>query len=236
MLRDTIDCKASTICAHTTTGSTALCGTAPWPPRPVTVMITVSDEAMNEPGRKPNLPVGKPGMLCIANTASHGNLLEQSVFEHFLRAGLALFGRLENQIQRAVEALVLREMFGGGQQHRRMAVVAACVHLAGHRARIRQAGGLVNRQRVHVGAQAQLAGAVAELELADHARLTEPAMHRVAPLLQAFGNQVAGREFLVGQLGLRVDAAAQRDHFVFEFGDARRNGHGVHVSSPSMKA
>jgi hypothetical protein len=80
------------------------------------------------------------------------------------------------------------------------------------------------------------ARAVAHLQLTDHARLPETAMHRVAPLLQAFGDQVAGGELLVSQLRLRMDAAAQRDHFVFEFGDARRNGHGVHVSSPSMKA
>jgi hypothetical protein len=28
---------------------------------------------MNGPGKNPSLPVEKPGMLCIANTASHGN-------------------------------------------------------------------------------------------------------------------------------------------------------------------
>ncbi|MCY1243821.1 hypothetical protein D9M72_568570 [compost metagenome] len=72
-LRATTDCKAITIDAQATTGSTARCGTAPWPPRPVTRSVTVSDEAMNGPPRKPNLPVGWPGMLCSANTASQGN-------------------------------------------------------------------------------------------------------------------------------------------------------------------
>ncbi|MCY1543507.1 hypothetical protein D9M68_793280 [compost metagenome] len=72
-MRDTTDCNAITIDAQATTGSTARCGTAPWPPRPVTRMVTVSEDAMNGPGRKPNLPVGCPGMLCSANTASHGN-------------------------------------------------------------------------------------------------------------------------------------------------------------------
>jgi hypothetical protein len=46
---------------------------APWPPRPLRRIVTVSAEAMNGPGRKPNLPTGSPGQLCMANTASQGN-------------------------------------------------------------------------------------------------------------------------------------------------------------------
>ncbi|MNE50443.1 hypothetical protein D3C80_1450170 [compost metagenome] len=48
-LRETILCKAITIEAQTTTGSTALCGTAPWPPVPMTLIVTVSALAMNGP-------------------------------------------------------------------------------------------------------------------------------------------------------------------------------------------
>ncbi|MGF6729693.1 hypothetical protein OKW50_001774 [Paraburkholderia youngii] len=158
-----------------------------------------------------------------------GKPLEQAVVEHFLRAGEPFLGRLEDQIERAVETLFMRQIPGGGEQHRRVAVVTACVHLAGPRARVWQAGGFVDWQRVHVGAQAEPARAVAELQLTDHARLPQAAMHGIAPLPQAFGDQITGRELLVGELRMRVDAVSQRDHFLFDFGDARRNDHRVHA-------
>ncbi|MCY1379797.1 hypothetical protein D9M69_675480 [compost metagenome] len=65
-------CSATTMCAAATTGSADRCGAEPCPPRPVTVIVTESDEAMNEPSLKPNLPAGKPGMLCSAKMASQG--------------------------------------------------------------------------------------------------------------------------------------------------------------------
>jgi len=161
-----------------------------------------------------------------------GKFLKETVFEHFACAGEALFGRLKNQIQRTVEALLARQMLRGGEQHGRVAVVTACVHLARHLARVRQTRRFVDRQRVHVGAQTQPARPVADFQLADNAGLSQSAMHGVAPLLQAFGDEIAGREFLVRKLRLRVDAMPQRDHLVFEFGNARWNGHGVHGASP----
>ncbi len=165
------------------------------------------------------------GEHCIARER-----IEQAVFEHFLRAGLALFSRLENQIQCAVEGLSAGQMLGRREQHRGMAVVTARVHLAGERAGIRQAGLFVDRQGVHVRAQAEALRAVAHFQLADHTGFPEPACHRVAPFLQTLGHEVGGGEFFVRQFRVGVDTVAQSDHFVFEIGDARRDGHGVHVA------
>ena len=46
------------------------------------------------------------------------------------------------------------EIFGGAEQHRGVAVMAAGVHLARHRRLVGQPGLFLERQRVHVGAQA----------------------------------------------------------------------------------
>ncbi|MNS85269.1 hypothetical protein D3C72_1191300 [compost metagenome] len=56
--RDTMVCKASTMLAAATIGSTATCGIAPCPPTPLTVSTTVSDELYITPERKPKCPVG----------------------------------------------------------------------------------------------------------------------------------------------------------------------------------
>ncbi|KAG0733939.1 hypothetical protein G6F24_018930 [Rhizopus arrhizus] len=51
--RDTMVCRASTMLAAGTMGSTATCGIAPWPPTPLTVSTTVSDELYMTPARNP---------------------------------------------------------------------------------------------------------------------------------------------------------------------------------------
>ncbi|MNT08573.1 hypothetical protein D3C72_1433200 [compost metagenome] len=141
-----------------------------------------------------------------------GKALEQAFFHHAAPAAQAFLGRLEDQVQRAVEAALLRDDARGGQQDARVAVVAAGVHLAGHLAGVRQAGGLLNRQRVHVGAQAQAPRAIAARQRADHAGAGQAAVHLVAPFGQARGHQLAGHVLFVGQLGVGVDLVAQADH------------------------
>jgi hypothetical protein len=60
-----------------------------------------------------------------------GKALEQAVFHHAQRAAAAFFGRLEDQVQRAVERTLFGQVARRGQQHGRVAVVAAGVHHAG---------------------------------------------------------------------------------------------------------
>ena len=60
------------------------------------------------------------------------------------------------------------------QQHGGVAVVAAGVHDAFVAAGVFQAGGFLDRQRVHVGAQAQALAALAPAQLADHAGAAQP--------------------------------------------------------------
>ena len=129
--------------------------------------------------------------------------------------------------RRAVEAALVREVLRRSEQHGGVAVVAARVHLAGDGAGVGQAGVLVDGQGVHVGAQAEAALAVAQLELPDHPGAAQAAMHGVAPFGQPFGHQIAGGEFFKAEFGMRVDAAAQLDHFSRYARGEDRVGHGV---------
>ncbi len=73
------------------------------------------------------------------------------------------------------------------------------------------AAGLVDRQRIHVGAQAQALRALAAHQRADHAGAADAALDRVAPAFELVGHQRGGAVLLEGQLGVAVDVAAQAD-------------------------
>ncbi|MCY1226332.1 hypothetical protein D9M72_385590 [compost metagenome] len=154
---------------------------------------------------------------------------EQAVLDHLARAAHAFLGRLEDNVQRAPEGLVRGQVARRGQQHGSVAVMAAGVHLAVDLAGIRQAGGFTDRQRIHVGAQAD-GGAVAVAQRADHAGAAQATVHGITPCLQALCHQVAGGEFLEAQLGMGMDAVAQVHHLGFDGADAGQDGiwmHGV---------
>ncbi len=66
--------------------------------------------------------------------AEHGldrELVEQPLLHHDASAALVLLGGLEDEMHDAVEIARLGEIFGGAEQHGRVAVMAAGVHLAG---------------------------------------------------------------------------------------------------------
>ena len=87
--------------------------------------------AARAPGPVMNFPTGRPGRLCMPYTALHGNRSNKPVLQHGQRAADALFGRLKNEIDGAVEVACLRQVFRRAQQHRRVPVMAAGVHAAG---------------------------------------------------------------------------------------------------------
>ena len=86
----------------------------------------------------------RAGMIMQAEDRVAGKSIEKPVCDHSLgAAALACFlGRLEDQIDRAVEMARARQIFGCAEQHRRVAVMAAGMHLAGGRAGVGQARSL----------------------------------------------------------------------------------------------
>ena len=61
-----------------------------------------------------------------------GIFLEQPVRHHRLRALSRFLGRLKNQVDRAIEIRIFAQVFRRPQQHDRMPVMPAPVHLAGN--------------------------------------------------------------------------------------------------------
>ena len=100
--------------------------------------------------------------------------VHQAVLDHRCGARAALFGRLEDHDGVAGEIAGLGEIARCTEQHRGVAIMAAGVHLARRPGGVRQIGLFLDRQRVHVGAQADhlglaLAARLLALDDADHA-------------------------------------------------------------------
>src|SRR6516164_6896165 len=80
-------------------------------------------------------------------------LVEQAVLDHAPAAALVLFGGLEDEVHGAAERFCTRKLRGSAKQHRRVAVMAAPVHLAGDRRLVRMVSKLEDVERVHIGTQ-----------------------------------------------------------------------------------
>lgn len=144
----------------------------------------------------------------------HGELLEQSVVDHLASAATALLGGLEDGVDRALEAVAMcGQILRRRQQHGRVAVVTAGMHLARMAAGMVKGVELLHGQGIHIGTQADgtaAAAAVAAMDDAHHPGLAQTAMDRYAPLLQLRRDQVRGPYFLKTQLRVGVDIATQR--------------------------
>jgi hypothetical protein len=71
-LRLTMVCSAVMTWQATTTGSTPRCGSAAWLPLPWMTILKMLAEAITGPLLAANVPAGRPGQLCMPNTASMG--------------------------------------------------------------------------------------------------------------------------------------------------------------------
>ena len=129
----------------------------------------------------------------------HREALEQPLFHHFARAAEVLFRRLENKVDGAAELTGLRQMGGGRQQHRGVAIVAAGVHDPGAARTVADAPQLGDRQGVHIGAQADnRPGAV--LQRRHDAGAGQPAMHLQPKRGQQLRNAARGLLLLISEL------------------------------------
>ena len=132
------------------------------------------------PGAQAELAERHAGIIVHAVDLVDAEALHQAVLDHGLAAGAAFLGRLEDHHRGAGEIARLGEIARGAEQHGGVAVMAAGVHLARHRRLVRQVGRLLDRQRVHVGAQADHL-AVATLPLRPWITPTTPVRPRPAP-------------------------------------------------------
>ncbi len=227
-LRETIVCSAVTICAPATMTSMQLCGKAAWPPLPSSLTTKKSADAIAAPLRSEISPTGSLGALCRRVDFLDGEIFHQSVVEHRLGAAAAFFGRLEDDDRRTDEVAGGGEIARRAEHDRGMAVVAAGVHAAGNGRAIGQVGRLLDRQRVHVGAQADRAPACAPAALddADDAAATDAGANFVAAeFAQPLGDEGGGLIEVVEKLGMGVEMAAPALRVGNELGDGGVYGH-----------
>jgi hypothetical protein len=139
-------------------------------------MLASSDDAIAAPVAQHQVTLRRCRACCASQTRHRkGKRSQQAVGQHALGAAAAghtaqFLGGLEDQVQRAAEVGLLRQPFSRGQQHRCVAVVAAGVHAPGVAAAPGSAFtfGLLDRQRIHVRAQAQPIRSRAAPQGADH--------------------------------------------------------------------
>ena len=116
--------------------------------------------------------------------------LEQAVVDHHPAAATALLGRLEDQVDGAVEVAGLGQVAGGTQQHGGVPVMAAGVHPAGPARPMRESVGLLDRQGIHIGAQADRGAAAPAHDHRHHAGAADAGVD----LVEAEGAQLLGHE------------------------------------------
>ena len=145
-----------------------------------------------------------------------GKALEQAVRDHRLGAGVALLARLEDAVDRAVEALGLVQVLRRREEHRRVPVVAAAVHAALVARLVRELVLLLHRQRVHVGAQADRASVVVARtrDHRDHAGLADAGVMLDAERGELLVHHARGPVLLEAELGMGVQITANGGEFV----------------------
>ncbi len=145
-----------------------------------------------------------------AENGFHGKAVEEPVLDHLAGASAAFFGRLEDQVDRAIKGSLACQHLRGGEQHGGVPVVAAGMHLAGMLTGMGKGVEFGHGQRVHVGAQAHApaaGAAIATMHHAHHAGHAQPTVYFNPPLGQLGGHDVGGSDLLVAQLGVGMQVA-----------------------------
>ena len=202
LLRVMMVWNACTIWQATGTGSMPLCGIAACAPLPRMVILNSLLEANTGPGFDRKLARRQARPVVNAEDGFHRKELEQAILDHLARTAAAFLGRLEHQVDGAIEIAVRGQVFGGGQQHRGVAVVAAGVHLAG----IARWRGRTVLCSVIGSASMSARRPTARLLLPFLTMPTTPGfaqtpMHRNAPVGQRPGDQVRGALLLEASSG-----------------------------------
>ena len=164
----------------------------------------------------------EPRPVVEAEDALHREALEQPVGDHRARAGAVLLRRLEQQLHRAAPALVGSQERGRAEQRDGVAVMAAGMH------DLRRGRGIgaasfasCDRQRIHVGAQADRTVRAAAAQRRDHAMAADAGGEGHAELRQLLADEGAGLLLLQRQFGIGVEMAAPAGEHVEQALDPR---------------
>src|SRR5579862_9862674 len=161
MLRDGMVCSAITIWAPTTNGSLPRCGCAACPPVALIRMSKRRGGGEHRAGSQRDVADRNPRLVVHRKDRIAGKLVEEALLHHDPAAAIAFFAGLEDEVDRALEIARRGELARGAEQHRRVPVMAASVHLAVVLRAVGELVQLLHRQAVHVGPKADRAQRVA---------------------------------------------------------------------------
>ena len=161
-----------------------------------------------------------------------GKAVQQPVLDHGGCSSAALFRRLKDHNRVAREIPRLGEITRRAEQHRRVPVMAAGVHLARRFGGVSEICRLLDRQRVHIGAQPDhldvaFGRRLAALDDADDAGTAQTRGDFVAAEFpQPLRHECRSAVHVVQQFGVFMDIAAPGLDIGLQIGDAVDDGHG----------
>ena len=178
------------------------------------------------------MDAGLPGLhrrpVMHAPDGFHLEITKQPVLDHREAAATALFGRLENEIDGAVEIARLGEILRRAKKHRGVPVMTAGMHPPWSLRGVRKLVQLLHRQRVYIGAKPDSAGRVpAAAQHADNACLAHATVNLDPETLKLRGDEVRRPDLLVADLGMLVQFTPPAAQLVGAVGDGIDHGHGV---------
>jgi len=143
---------------------------------------------------------------------AHVRRLQRAVLDHARRTGAALLGRLEQQLHVPTRWALTRQQRRRPEQHGGVGVVAAQVGHPRHRRRVGHVVGLLDGQRVHIGAQRHGRAVGTALDQAGEAGASRQGRRGPqAEFVQALTHEGGGGVLLVGELGMGVQVTAPGD-------------------------
>ena len=163
----------------------------------------------------------------------HVEFAEQPVLDHRQTAAAAFFGRLEDEIDGAVEIACLGQILCRAKKHCGVAVMTAGMHPAGNLRFMLELVQLLHRQRVDIGPQPD--GPIRIAISAQHTNntgLAHAAMHLDAEALELCGDKIRSPHLLVADLGVLVQFVPPPFQLVCAVGDGIDHGHGVFPVCP----
>jgi len=153
--------------------------------------------------------------------------LKQALVDHLLGAGTALFGRLKDEVHDAIEPAMQGQPARAGEQHGRVAIVAAGMHAPLVLRGMIKGVVLLQGQGIHIGPQTDGARAAATPEGAHHAGATDAGGDLKAPGLEFFGHDGRSAVLFVAQLRVSMQITADGLDFGLQVENAFGEHHGV---------
>src|SRR5215472_16873113 len=152
--------------------------------------------------------------------ASHGKRSNRPSATIAAPAAKTFFGRLKDQMHRAVEIAGFGKVPSRTEQHRRMPVMAAGMHAPVISRAVGEVGRLLDRQAVHIGSEPNRAQRITGAQPANDTGLADAAKYLAAEPGELLGDEVGGALLFEPEFGMGMNVMPPFLQFVMEFRDA----------------